>query len=47
MKVITFKANEEFIKKLNEYASRKQMTRSEVIRRALEYYLGEEMKNNG
>ncbi len=42
MKVLTFKANEEFINKVTEYAKKKNMTRSEIIRRAVEEYIGKE-----
>jgi len=42
MKVVSFKADEEFIRRLKEYATKKNMTKSEVIRRAVEKYIKEE-----
>lgn len=35
MKTVTFKINEELLKKLNEYASRHGISRSEAIRKAI------------
>ena len=39
MRVVTFKACEELVDKLNELAREKGLPRSEVIRRALQEYL--------
>jgi predicted transcriptional regulator len=39
MRVITFKADEELLEKLNHLAHNKGVTRSEVIRKAIELYL--------
>ena len=39
MRVITFKADEELLERLDSYARMKGVTRSEVIRKAIELYL--------
>ncbi len=39
MKVVTFKVDEELLERLDEYARMKGVTRSEIIRRAIELYL--------
>lgn len=39
MKIVTFKLEEELLDAINMYAARRNMVRSEVIRRALRYYL--------
>ena len=39
MRVITFKADEELLERLDSFARVKGVTRSEVIRRAIELYL--------
>jgi predicted transcriptional regulator len=39
VRVVTFKADEELIEKLNHLAQTKGVTRSEIIRRAIELYL--------
>jgi len=39
MKVVTFKIDEKLLEKLDEYARLKGVTRSEVIRKAIELYL--------
>ncbi len=39
MRVVTFKIDEELLQKLDVYAINKRLSRSDVIREALEYYL--------
>jgi len=39
MRVITFKADEELLERLDTFARVKGITRSEVIRKAIELYL--------
>lgn len=39
MRVITFKADEELLERLDSYARIRGVTRSEVIRKAIELYL--------
>ena len=39
MRVITFKAEDELIERLDSFARLKGVTRSEVIRKAIELYL--------
>lgn len=39
MKVITFKAEEDLLRKLDLYAANRRLSRSEVIRDALRKYL--------
>lgn len=39
MRVVTFKVEEELLDKLDSYARLKGVTRSEVIRKAIELYL--------
>ena len=39
MRVVTFKADEELLERLDSFARIKGVTRSEVIRRAIELYL--------
>lgn len=39
MRVITFKADEELLERLDVYARLKGVTRSEIIRKAIELYL--------
>ncbi len=39
MRVITFKADENLLEKLDSFARMKNMSRSEAIRRAIELYL--------
>jgi len=39
MRVITFKVDEELLERLDYYARLKGVTRSEVIRKAIELYL--------
>ena len=39
MRVITFKADEELLERLDNFARIKGVSRSEVIRRAIELYL--------
>jgi len=39
LKVVTFKIDGRTLEKLEEYASKRNMYRSEVIRNAIEYYL--------
>ena len=39
MRVITFKAEEELVERLDSFARLKGVTRSEVIRKAIELYL--------
>ena len=44
MKVVTFKVEEELLERLDSYARLKGVTRSEIIRRAIELYLRLEEK---
>jgi metal-responsive CopG/Arc/MetJ family transcriptional regulator len=44
VKVVTFKIEEELLNKIDEFALEKNMTRSEVIRRALKTYLERETR---
>jgi len=44
VKVVTFKVDEELLERLDEYARLKGVTRSEVIRKAIELYLRVEGK---
>ncbi len=39
MKVVTFKIDDDLLEKLDSYARLKGVTRSEVIRKAIELYL--------
>ena len=39
MRVVTFKADEEFVERLDSFARMKGVSRSEVIRKAIELYL--------
>ncbi|BDB97428.1 ribbon-helix-helix protein, CopG family [Saccharolobus caldissimus] len=39
LRVVTFKVDEELLTKLDLYAINKRLSRSEVIREAIEYYL--------
>lgn len=39
MKVITFKLEEDLLDAINAFAQRRNMARSEVIRRAIRHYL--------
>ncbi len=39
MRVVTFKADDELLERLDYYARLKGVTRSEVIRKAIELYL--------
>ena len=39
MRVITFKLEEELLDAINAFAQRRNMARSEVIRRAIRHYL--------
>jgi len=39
MRVITFKADEKLLERLDKFAMAKGLTRSEVIRKAIELYL--------
>ncbi|WP_257640415.1 ribbon-helix-helix domain-containing protein [Pyrodictium delaneyi] len=39
VRVVTFKVDEDFLEKLDSFARLKGVTRSEVIRKALELYL--------
>ncbi|MDT7901233.1 MULTISPECIES: ribbon-helix-helix protein, CopG family [Acidianus] len=41
MRVITFKAEEELLQKLDLYAANRRLTRSEIIRDAIRKYLEE------
>jgi metal-responsive CopG/Arc/MetJ family transcriptional regulator len=43
-KVVTFKVNRSFLQKLDSYAKKNGMRRSQVIKKALEEFLEEEMK---
>jgi metal-responsive CopG/Arc/MetJ family transcriptional regulator len=43
-RVITFKVNRSFLEKLDLYAKNNRMYRSEVIKKALEEFLKEEME---
>ena len=43
-RVITFKVNRSFLEKLDSYAKKNRMYRSEVIKKALEELLQEEME---
>ncbi|HIQ03572.1 MAG TPA: ribbon-helix-helix protein, CopG family [Desulfurococcales archaeon] len=45
MKVITFKIEEDLLARIDEYASSKGETRSEVIRRAIEMFLNSNGKS--
>jgi len=44
MKVVTFKVEEELLERLDSYARLKGVTRSEIIRKAIELYLRLEEK---
>ncbi len=44
VKVVTFKIEEELLDKIDQFALEKNMTRSEVIRRALKTYLERETR---
>ena len=44
MKVVTFKVEEELLERLDSYARLKGVTRSEIIRKAIELYLHLEEK---
>ena len=44
MRVVTFKLEEELLAKIDEFATSKNMVRSEVIRRALKSYLERETR---
>ena len=44
MKVVTFKLEEELLRRIDQYATAKNMVRSEVIRRALKSYLEREAR---
>ncbi|MEB3825421.1 MAG: ribbon-helix-helix protein, CopG family [Desulfurococcales archaeon] len=44
MKVVTFKIEEDLLEKIDKYALDKNMTRSEVIRRAIKTYLERETR---
>ncbi|MCE4606646.1 MAG: ribbon-helix-helix protein, CopG family [Desulfurococcales archaeon] len=44
MKVVTFKIEEELLRRLDQFAASKNMVRSEVIRRALKTYLEREAR---
>ena len=44
MRVVTFKVWEELLDKIDQFALEKNMTRSEVIRRALKTYLEREAR---
>jgi hypothetical protein len=39
MRVVSFKIDEELLEMLEEYARKRRMTKSEVIRRAIEAYI--------
>ena len=39
MKVVTFKVSDELLKEVDEIAKRERVTRSEIIRKALELYV--------
>lgn len=41
MRVVSFKIDEDLLEMLEEYARKKGMTKSEVIRRAIEAYIRE------
>ncbi|GBF08887.1 ribbon-helix-helix protein, CopG family [Aeropyrum pernix] len=41
LRVVSFKIEEDLLELLEEYARRKNLTKSEIIRRALEKYLRE------
>jgi predicted transcriptional regulator len=42
MKVVSFKADEELVKLLEDYAKKHRLTKGEVIRRALKAYIKSE-----
>ena len=44
MRVVTFKVEEDLLRKIDEFATAKNMVRSEVIRRALKTYLEREAR---
>jgi len=44
VKVVTFKIEEELLDKIDQFALEKNMTRSEIIRRALKTYLERETR---
>lgn len=44
MRVVTFKLEEELLRRVDEFANSKNMVRSEVIRRALKSYLEREAR---
>ena len=44
MRVVTFKLEEDLLRKIDEFAASKNMVRSEVIRRALRNYLEREAR---
>ncbi|MCE4607320.1 MAG: ribbon-helix-helix protein, CopG family [Desulfurococcales archaeon] len=44
MKVVTFKLEEELLRRVDRFAQEKNMVRSEVIRRALKTYLEREAR---
>jgi len=44
VKVVTFKIEEDLLEKIDQFALDKNMTRSEVIRRALKTYLERETR---
>jgi predicted transcriptional regulator len=39
MRIVTFRVDEEFLEKLDDFARLKGKTRSEIIRKAIELYL--------
>ncbi len=44
MKIVTFKVDDDINRELEIYAKKKNMTKSEIIRRALEIYLNNNKK---
>ncbi|MEM1873737.1 MAG: ribbon-helix-helix protein, CopG family [Acidilobaceae archaeon] len=43
MRVVSFKADEDLLFLLEEYSRRKNMSKSEIIRRALKLYISKDM----
>ena len=46
-RIVTFKASRELVEMLDRLARRKRVTRSELIRRALQMLIAEELKKEG
>ena len=46
-KIVTFKISKKLLEKIDELARKKKLTRSELIRKALERCLSEELRKTG